>query len=287
MHVQGYQRPAHKAQESIGAWFSVLNILGFCAVITNSSMISFVGVYQARSIGIESSGFLDRLDYSELWVRFLIAEHGSICMRIVILVLSPAVPAWVRDGVATLKFRLQSTYMTREQRELQQKTKAQFVENMNKHRDDMVRHIANKNTKELKEMFARIDIDHSGFIDNDEVHHFFLELGVTLSDLELQEAINDMDSADNVDADGQSGDGQVSFFELMRWFHNKGFIADAVRSILLDNHAELSEVRHPALPSAGRSVDQSVGGQTFMHALWSSNTRARNSFNSSLLGEIG
>ena len=34
---KGYQRPRWKKQESIGAWFAVLNILGVFAVITNAT----------------------------------------------------------------------------------------------------------------------------------------------------------------------------------------------------------------------------------------------------------
>ena len=41
---------------------------------------------------------------------------------------------------------------------------------MDSHRDDMVKHISNKSTRDLKDMFNHVDSDHSGFIDNDEVH---------------------------------------------------------------------------------------------------------------------
>ena len=50
-------------------------------------------------------GLLDRLEYAALWIRFLAAEHGSMSMRILILVLSPALPMWIRDEMMTLEHR--------------------------------------------------------------------------------------------------------------------------------------------------------------------------------------
>ena len=38
-----YQRPKWRARSGIGSWLAVMNVLGFLAVITNSTMLTFVG----------------------------------------------------------------------------------------------------------------------------------------------------------------------------------------------------------------------------------------------------
>lgn len=43
-----YQRPKWRARSGIGSWLAVMNVLGFLAVITNASMITFVGDQDAR-----------------------------------------------------------------------------------------------------------------------------------------------------------------------------------------------------------------------------------------------
>jgi len=45
---RAYKRPHWKARTGIGAWSGVLNFLGFLAVITNASMIAFVGSHRAE-----------------------------------------------------------------------------------------------------------------------------------------------------------------------------------------------------------------------------------------------
>jgi hypothetical protein len=46
---RAYQRPAARAQEDIGTWFGVLNTIGFAAVLTNATMIAFVGSQMAHT----------------------------------------------------------------------------------------------------------------------------------------------------------------------------------------------------------------------------------------------
>ena len=47
---KAYQRPVWRARTGIGAWLGVLNALGFLAVVTNASMIAFVGSHQAAGV---------------------------------------------------------------------------------------------------------------------------------------------------------------------------------------------------------------------------------------------
>ena len=44
-----FQRPKWRARSGIGSWMAVLNVLGFLAVITNASMITFVGDQDAKA----------------------------------------------------------------------------------------------------------------------------------------------------------------------------------------------------------------------------------------------
>jgi hypothetical protein len=47
---KGYQRPQAAPAEDIGSWFAVLNLLGFIAVLTNATMIAFVGSQLAQDV---------------------------------------------------------------------------------------------------------------------------------------------------------------------------------------------------------------------------------------------
>ena len=46
---RAFQRPTARPQEDIGAWFNVLNAIGFIAVLTNATMIAFVGSQMAQT----------------------------------------------------------------------------------------------------------------------------------------------------------------------------------------------------------------------------------------------
>ena len=48
----GYQRPTWKHRTGIGAWHTVMNLLGFLAVITNASMVAFVGSQMAVDLDL-------------------------------------------------------------------------------------------------------------------------------------------------------------------------------------------------------------------------------------------
>ena len=51
---KGFQRPNATSQEDIGSWYNVLNIIGFVAVLTNATMIAFVGSQIAQQDRIQS-----------------------------------------------------------------------------------------------------------------------------------------------------------------------------------------------------------------------------------------
>lgn len=115
------QRPRFRQAEDIGAWYTVLNVLGFFAVITNASMIAFVGSQMAdddevggpngwhvdehNSAAPGEAGIVIRIKSQKLWVVMVLIEHCVMLMRVMILSLSPAVPEWVADARDILQFR--------------------------------------------------------------------------------------------------------------------------------------------------------------------------------------
>lgn len=106
-----YRRPKFRPAEDIGAWYSVLNILAFLAVITNSTMLTFVGSQLARDDekgGPEAgqAGIAIRVYSQRLWVLTVVIEHAVMLMRIGIMQMSPEMPDWITDAKDTLEFRI-------------------------------------------------------------------------------------------------------------------------------------------------------------------------------------
>ena len=105
-----HRRPRVRQSEDIGAWFDVLNILGFLAVITNATMITFVGsqLGEAHEKGgpeTESHGLGLRILSQRLWTLTVVIEHGVMLMRIAIMKLSPENPEWISEAKDTLEYR--------------------------------------------------------------------------------------------------------------------------------------------------------------------------------------
>eukprot|EP01043_Picozoa_sp_COSAG02_P023781 COSAG02_NODE_1279_length_13487_cov_7.611696_12_plen_1124_part_00 len=105
-----HRRPRFRQSEDIGAWYDVLNILGFLAVITNATMITFVGsqLGEAHEKGgpeTESRGIGLRVLSQRLWTLTVLIEHGVMIMRIAIMKLSPENPEWVSEAKDTLEYR--------------------------------------------------------------------------------------------------------------------------------------------------------------------------------------
>ena len=234
----GFRRPVWKARESIGSWFIVLNVLGFLAVITNASMIAFVGSQQSRNpwfgdsdlsgpvcrIGAYSlktrcggaSTVSKRMDYAELWMAFMLIEHGLLCLRVLILALSPTMPAWVRSGEETLVYRTRHVFKTRDQLEVEQRAKDQYMQKLHDHRN-RIKERMQLTREEMKQKFKQIDLDESGMIDKREINLFFESVGLELTEEEMTVTVNDMDE----DVDVTVGT-EISFIELGNWLIRSG-----------------------------------------------------------------
>jgi hypothetical protein len=100
------QRPTWTQAADIGSWYTVLNILGYAAVLTNATMIAFVGSQftndddEATLLGIN-----ERFNRPKLWVIAVVIEHGVLLARIVLEKSSPTVPTWLVDAHNILEFR--------------------------------------------------------------------------------------------------------------------------------------------------------------------------------------
>eukprot|EP01048_Picozoa_sp_COSAG05_P016012 COSAG05_NODE_2006_length_3716_cov_1.634504_4_plen_249_part_00 len=90
--TRAYQRPQWKPRSGIGSWLGVLNVLGFLAVLTNASMITFVGDQDAKTYGIFKDDGTDgeciAMPFPAVHdtdtafspqVLFLVPKNGSFC----------------------------------------------------------------------------------------------------------------------------------------------------------------------------------------------------------------
>ena len=128
-----HQRPQFRNCEDIGAWYDVLNILGFLAVITNAMMLMFVGSQMGDWVGEETDGVNEliggpdavcpdlregepvtpgcagvrvRLFSTQLWVFAVVFEHSVMLLRIFIMKANPTDPEWVEDDKDVLNYRV-------------------------------------------------------------------------------------------------------------------------------------------------------------------------------------
>ena len=128
-----HQRPQFRNCEDIGAWYDVLNILGFLAVITNAMMLMFVGSQMGGWVGDKTDGVNElhggpdavcpdvregevatpgcagvkvRLFSTQLWVFAVVFEHSVMLLRIFIMKANPTDPEWVEDDKDVLNYRV-------------------------------------------------------------------------------------------------------------------------------------------------------------------------------------
>ena len=140
----GFQRPNCRPAEDIGSWYTVLNVIGFIAVITNATMIAFVGSQIAQQDDIQVDwmnglvadqmeeegtlqnpvyGIMMRIRVAPLWIYAVMVEHGVFISRVCILVFFPTQPAWIGAAKDVKKFRLNN--MKKEADERQKRLEAE------------------------------------------------------------------------------------------------------------------------------------------------------------------
>jgi len=154
---KGYQRPTAAEREDIGSWFTVLNFIGFVAVMTNATMIAFVGS-QAAKPGHEKMSIQNRFGAAHLWYQAVGIEHGVMLTRIFLLIFLPTYPNWISDARDVLRFRIseiRKSYQT--QSEI---NKMQTLKSMG---------ASEENASE----FIRADIDNDDRLTREEYTHRF------------------------------------------------------------------------------------------------------------------
>lgn len=157
-----YQRPVWKARSGIGSWLGVLNVLGFLAVLTNASMITFVGDQDAKAQDVfdehnPDNGFLLRTKQWQLWLRFVLTEHCVLLMRVVMLSLAPSMPKWILDSHEILEYRMQSRYLTQEHLEAEKRAMEEYSRKMHDSRNIMQQALRYKTEDELHALFLEQD----------------------------------------------------------------------------------------------------------------------------------
>eukprot|EP01043_Picozoa_sp_COSAG02_P039593 COSAG02_NODE_3139_length_7297_cov_371.401223_3_plen_1215_part_00 len=97
------RRPEWRPQADIGSWFTVMNLIGFAAVMTNATMITFVGKLLANTDEMRDGGLNARVKSPHLWVVSVGMEHALFLLRVIVLTVVPHTPSWI----TTVRNRLQ------------------------------------------------------------------------------------------------------------------------------------------------------------------------------------
>ena len=203
-----YQRPVYKSRSGIGSWMAVLNVLGFLAVLTNASMITFVGNQDAKSIGLETTGFLDRTRQWPLWLRFVLTEHCVLAARVVILSVSPTMPEWINDTREVLEYRKQNRYLTQSMIEEAARLQEAYDKKMHNELERIKGKLAGIDEDGIHEMWTAADYDHSGYMDAAELQFMFKRLGVEMSSAQVKALMVEIDEDKN---------DEISYEELIEW----------------------------------------------------------------------
>ena len=201
-----FQRPIFKPRAGIGSWMAFLNVLGFFAVLTNASMITFVGSQDADTMGFETKNMTERGRYYQLWWRFVVVEHCVLSLRTVLMVVSPSMPAWIDDAKETLEYRKQNRYRTKADLEAEARIEEQYLKKMNDGFAVLAKTIRYKTMAEIRQLYDAVDEDGSGFIDGKELTKMFQNVGVYLSAADVKKMLDTLD---------ESGDEQVRFDRLV------------------------------------------------------------------------
>jgi hypothetical protein len=157
-----FHRPVAQQQGGIGAWLGVLNILGFLAVLTNASMITFVGSQDAERTGLVTTGFLDRTKYWNLWLTFVSVEHAVLALRVLIMTILPDTPEWISEAQIILEYRCNVRYKTKEEIEREERAKQEYETMMDSSYAQLRRKLNGQTMQGLEEMFHEYDKDESG-----------------------------------------------------------------------------------------------------------------------------
>eukprot|EP01052_Picozoa_sp_SAG31_P034908 SAG31_NODE_4141_length_3539_cov_2.949419_4_plen_184_part_01 len=121
----------------IGSWYMVMSTLGFLAVLTNATIITFVGFQmtdfvtstQQEAVMLQEGGLQERFQNWNLWALAMLFEHVVLLLRTTILLAVPANPRWMEDARELLGHRsrrFRSAKELLEQRNMYSQYKANY-----------------------------------------------------------------------------------------------------------------------------------------------------------------
>jgi hypothetical protein len=130
------RRPVWLAQEDIGSWYTVMLVLGFVAVLTNATMVTFVGKTMVDEGSEEDLGGLSaRVKSWSLWATAMAIEHSILVLRVAVLLAVPELPGWVVKAEQVLKWHT-SKMMPASELERLKLSKRKFRDKLLGHDDD-------------------------------------------------------------------------------------------------------------------------------------------------------
>lgn len=96
------RRPTWRSEDNIGSWFGVMSLIGFVAVVTNVTMVIFVGKLFAATDEEAEGGFAVRIKSWHLWGLCVGIEHALLMLRVFIMQGLPNTPSWMDDVLRQL-----------------------------------------------------------------------------------------------------------------------------------------------------------------------------------------
>eukprot|EP01052_Picozoa_sp_SAG31_P014605 SAG31_NODE_914_length_11058_cov_13.316270_6_plen_726_part_00 len=157
------QRPQWKPQADIGSWYTVLNILGFFAVLTNASMIAFVGYKLVPHLytnqdndTLIQGGINARFMNTQLWMYAVAIEHAVMLTRVLISLGMPRVPTWLTDAHELLEYRTKRM-LTAKEIEADTLESAEYLKKL-ENRDQIIGYEKHKsNTSKFREQTRELE----------------------------------------------------------------------------------------------------------------------------------
>ena len=144
----------------------------------------------AHQMALITSGFVpSRTREYELWITMFEVEHLVLLLRVLVLVISPASPAWIEKAREVISFRRHHRYKTAEELERERRYMEEYNNKMQNGYRQLQSILLHHSLEDVTDLFCKVDKDHSGAIDDDELHMLFIQVGVEFSKSEVAQAL--------------------------------------------------------------------------------------------------
>eukprot|EP01052_Picozoa_sp_SAG31_P039592 SAG31_NODE_5519_length_2482_cov_2.359211_1_plen_238_part_00 len=206
----------------------VLNFLGFLAVMTNASMIAFVGDQFAHDavdlVGSETGNILERGQQWELWISFVLVEHGILFLRVFLAVKTPDVPTFIAEARETLKFRTEFRYKTGDELARERQVLEEYQQRLESMALMLRSEMLGKSKLEIFEMLEIADVDESRSVEIDELERFFKLLRVEISAKELEATMTTLAAV------SPNNDNAFNFDDFFKWLEQENIWEEPVEN---------------------------------------------------------